>query len=142
MGKCLWIQPGTPAPTPSVTPSPTPAPTPVSPGPCKSWCSADPAEWTKKCTWSSCGGCEACVRVPTPSPTPSPNACAQFCGRTNLTARGEQCGARGSDSSSCLQSFISIGPFAMTCIWTDCGCFADETTVSECPSLTSLCTEN
>jgi len=32
-------------------------------------------EWTMKCTWSSCGGCDPCETLPAPTPsTPKPTS--------------------------------------------------------------------
>jgi len=64
--------------TPPVT-NPTLAPV-AAPTPqakiCKSWCSTNPAPWSKKCEWEKCNGCPSCndspISLPTASPLSSP----------------------------------------------------------------------
>jgi len=65
--KCQWIECGTPStssPTKSPVKNPTLAPV-AAPTPqekiCKSWCSDNPAPWSKKCEWNSCNGCSSCA---------------------------------------------------------------------------------
>jgi len=72
----------TPFPSSPITPpvtnptlAPVAAPTPQAKI-CKSWCSTNPAPWSKKCEWEKCNGCPSCndspISLPTASPLSSP----------------------------------------------------------------------
>jgi len=68
-----------PLPPPSASPSPPPShspslPPPSSPAICETWCAAHSADWTEKCGFALCNGCNVCFPPPPPSlpPLPSP----------------------------------------------------------------------
>jgi len=52
---------------------------------CKGWCSTNTFDWTAKCGWGTCGGCDICDSIalptvrPTPSPTQSIAGCRSWC---------------------------------------------------------------
>lgn len=51
-----------------------------SPGPCKGWCERDTEDWSEKCTWVRCSGCDPCTnKLPAPSPTPASGPCEAWC---------------------------------------------------------------
>ena len=72
----------TPAPiAPTTAPvDPTPAPVaptiaPVAPteapgGLCRNWCLRNTREWSTKCNWEACEGCDACYDLADPTPAP------------------------------------------------------------------------
>ena len=65
--------PRAPPPSPS---NPPPVPSPPSPPPpnsCQNWCSRLESDWSVKCAWTSCRGCEPCL---TPPPPTSPGGAA------------------------------------------------------------------
>jgi len=107
--------------TPPVT-NPTLAPV-AAPTPqaqiCKSWCSDNPAPWSKKCEWNNCSGCPSCVSSPTSSPISSPGdfCCTwdffhcgldTFCNENVINCQGS-CGGVWMEMSSpamqCIQKF-------------------------------------
>ena len=60
------------APTPApVAPTPAPiAPTAAPDGLCRNWCARNTREWSTKCNWNACAGCDECDNLTDPTPAP------------------------------------------------------------------------
>jgi len=104
------------SPTPKPPPSPEPQPEPTNePAP-----EPEPEPTTEP--------------EPEPEPEIEPVTCEDLNARRNLTDAGEQCNSYA-DRLHCNQGFISRAHWAIPCVWTGCGCFADGVNLLDCQPL-------